>query len=222
MIAKYILRLIPIFAFHATTAHAVVLVSSVPGAPDPAMPAGFSTVITFDAPSAPGIINTVTGAVITAAGNVSGVRAAPAGTPLGGIYQSVGKGGASTFDFSGFTRSRALTGVSLYWGSVDAFNILDFVNRDGVLVHSIRGSDLPRFDGNQTLAATNRRLTFAMSGRDDVTRLVFRSTGNAFEFDTIGVTTGAVPEPDSWALLIAGFGLVGAAVRRRRMAASLV
>jgi hypothetical protein len=32
---------------------------------------------------------------------------------------------------------------------------------------------------------------------------------------TIG-TTGAVPEPASWAMLIAGFGLVGAAARRRR------
>jgi hypothetical protein len=29
--------------------------------------------------------------------------------------------------------------------------------------------------------------------------------------------TGAVPEPESWAMLIAGFGLVGAAMRRRRM-----
>lgn len=30
-------------------------------------------------------------------------------------------------------------------------------------------------------------------------------------------TTGAVPEPASWALLIAGFGLTGAAMRRRRV-----
>ncbi len=30
--------------------------------------------------------------------------------------------------------------------------------------------------------------------------------------------SGAVPEPASWALLIAGFGLVGAAARRRRFA----
>lgn len=30
--------------------------------------------------------------------------------------------------------------------------------------------------------------------------------------------TGAVPEPESWAMLIAGFGLVGAAMRRRRIA----
>jgi hypothetical protein len=32
------------------------------------------------------------------------------------------------------------------------------------------------------------------------------------------ISTGAVPEPESWALLIAGFGLVGAVMRRRRMA----
>ncbi len=36
---------------------------------------------------------------------------------------------------------------------------------------------------------------------------------------TIG-TSGAVPEPASWAMLIAGFGLVGAAARRRRPVAA--
>jgi hypothetical protein len=31
------------------------------------------------------------------------------------------------------------------------------------------------------------------------------------------VTTAGIPEPASWAMLIAGFGLVGAASRRRNM-----
>lgn len=35
---------------------------------------------------------------------------------------------------------------------------------------------------------------------------------------TITPGTGAVPEPASWAMLITGFGLVGAAARRRRTA----
>jgi hypothetical protein len=34
--------------------------------------------------------------------------------------------------------------------------------------------------------------------------------------DNVLVTQGAIPEPASWAMLIAGFGLVGAASRRRR------
>jgi len=38
----------------------------------------------------------------------------------------------------------------------------------------------------------------------------------AFEFDDIAAN--AVPEPASWAMLIMGFGLVGAAARRRKAA----
>lgn len=38
--------------------------------------------------------------------------------------------------------------------------------------------------------------------------------------DAVTVTSGAVPEASTWAMLIAGFGLVGAAARRRRTAAA--
>ena len=41
-----------------------------------------------------------------------------------------------------------------------------------------------------------------------------RNNGGAFT-----ANVSAVPEPASWAMLIAGFGLTGAALRRRRMAA---
>jgi hypothetical protein len=203
----------------AAPAAAVVSVAgSVAGAPDPGIVhAGFVEVISFDAPSATGIVNTTLGGVLTAAGNIGGTRAAPAGTPTGGIYQSVGRGGSSTFNFAGYLPEfRVLTGLSLYWGSVDSHNIVDFLRADGSLVSSFTGADLPRFDGNQTLSATNRRITFAMTGLDKVTQVRFRATGNAFEYDTIGVGIGSVPEPASWAMLIAGFGLIGGAMRRRR------
>jgi hypothetical protein len=42
--------------------------------------------------------------------------------------------------------------------------------------------------------------------------------GNAHFTATFG--DGVIPEPQSWAMLIAGFGLVGAAARRRRAAAA--
>lgn len=40
--------------------------------------------------------------------------------------------------------------------------------------------------------------------------------GQGYRLDS--VSADAVPEPDSWAMLIAGFGLIGAAARRRRAA----
>jgi hypothetical protein len=42
---------------------------------------------------------------------------------------------------------------------------------------------------------------------------------NNFSYDTIGLTAG-VPEPATWALMIGGFGLAGAALRRRRAIAA--
>jgi hypothetical protein len=50
--------------------------------------------------------------------------------------------------------------------------------------------------------------------------LEFRNpTGSAFLTDGVGVgPIGGVPEPTAWALMIAGFGLAGAALRRRRHA----
>ncbi|HZZ32934.1 MAG TPA: PEPxxWA-CTERM sorting domain-containing protein [Phenylobacterium sp.] len=48
--------------------------------------------------------------------------------------------------------------------------------------------------------------TFAIAGRD---------------FCTVGVNCGGVPEPASWALMLLGFGGIGAVLRRRRPAAAL-
>ena len=49
------------------------------------------------------------------------------------------------------------------------------------------------------------------------TSISFTDTSENWHGLTVGVTS-AVPEPANWALLIAGFGLTGAAMRRRRTA----
>lgn len=49
---------------------------------------------------------------------------------------------------------------------------------------------------------------------DDLAGLAY----DDFSFTVDGGGTGGVPEPASWAMLIAGFGLMGGALRRRRTA----
>lgn len=64
--------------------------------------------------------------------------------------------------------------------------------------------------------------TWAVGGQ---TAPTFQSGGalelraNQLKLVSEGGSTGAVPEPASWAMMIAGFGLVGAAARRRRNSA---
>lgn len=51
------------------------------------------------------------------------------------------------------------------------------------------------------------------------TTVTFAAVRNdGFSIDNVSFGGGAVPEPASWAMLIAGFGLVGAMARRRRFA----
>lgn len=191
-------------------------VTTAPGAPDPGKAEGETLLVTFDTPNTPGVTGTSRGAVITAAGSIGSIRAAPAGTPEAGIYQSIGTGGDTLFDFAGWAHGRPLASASLYWGSVDSYNFVDFLDAGGNRIGGIGGGDLPMANGNQALPDTNRRVYFTFAPQEAVTALRLRSTGAAFEFDNMAASIGAVPEPASWAMLITGFGFIGGAMRLRK------
>lgn len=84
----------------------------------------------------------------------------------------------------------------------------------------------------QTIALTKgwNVNTISLSGLTGVTRLVLDGTSDEegviydnFRFETVatGGTGGSpAPEPAAWALMLAGFGLAGAALRRRSALAS--
>lgn len=59
----------------------------------------------------------------------------------------------------------------------------------------------------------------------NIDRLVFDGTGGngGFALDnlTLNAAVAAVPEPSAWALLILGFGAIGAGMRRRKTSATL-
>lgn len=57
--------------------------------------------------------------------------------------------------------------------------------------------------------------TVALTGFSNVTRIVISSTDfGGVLYDDFAFELDAVPEPSSWAMMIAGFGLAGAALRR--------
>jgi hypothetical protein len=190
----------------STAASAVTFTSS-PGAPDPGPAAGQTLVVTFDAAAAPGY--SWTGGLQTAIGSVPSVYAAPAGdnTVFGYVTSAVNPNNA-TLD------TPNLKSISFYWGSIDRYNKVEILDGAGNVLHTVEGGDFSAADGNQLVPGTNRRVFFTAAPGTPISGLRLTSTGVAFEFDDFAAT--AVPEPATWAMLIAGFGLVGFASRRRR------
>jgi hypothetical protein len=185
------------------------------GAPDAGPAPGQTLLVGFDTPNARGVTEFSSGSVITAAGSIGGVRAAPAGNDS--VYRSLGGGGQSTFDFSGWTKGAPLASFSFEWGSIDSYNFVDFLNRRGETVWTMAGSDFPQFNGDQAAAITNQRVLISFQREADVAAVRMRSKGAAFEFDRLAgaVSTGTVPEPASWLMMIIGFGFVGFGLRRK-------
>jgi PEP-CTERM motif len=158
------------------------------------------------------------GAVVT---GTAGGHAQPYGSA--GSYYSVGTSDTQpgTIDLSSFGNINTL---SFLWGSVDSYNVLDFLAADGttVLAH-FTGNDI--FDpasGNQTDPNTNPVVTFLLNGGSESSftylRLTTNPSANAFEIDNLAVNP-AVPEPATWAMMLLGFGGIGIAMRRRRTTA---
>jgi hypothetical protein len=125
-------------------------------------------------------------------------------------YASVQANQTSTFTVLG---GRYLTNFSFYMGSPDSYNKLTFNFVGGgsqdLVDTAIWGGDPPG-NGNRT---NGFRVYYDFNGAK-VSSITFASTQNAFEFD--GLAGTVVPEPGTWALMILGFGGVGAMLRNRR------
>jgi hypothetical protein len=157
----------------------------------------------------------VSGGLITT-GSLGGVRAQPLGST--GSYLTVGPsdGSPSTLDFSAFAPS--VSAISFIWGSIDTYNTLEVLDASNAILATITGSAVYALaNGDQSSPATNPIVTLSFTGatQSAARKLRFASTSNAFEVDNFALTA-AVPESTTWAMMVAGFGIVGAAARRRK------
>jgi hypothetical protein len=190
----------------SASAQAAITISQNVGGPDPGPPPGYTVVLDYDGINTGFFAQAGTFSVFTEPGTPE--AAPPFGTPGGGNFAVAGTG-----QYADLTAA-AITGFSFYLGSIDAFNHIAFFDGDTQLAEFDGNALAPPANGNQGSPATNRRITFDFGGAS-ATRVRIFSGGVSTEWDTIAVPT-AVPEPATWAMMITGFGLLGAALRRRR------
>jgi hypothetical protein len=148
--------------------------------------------------------------------SIGGASARPAYGSTGN-FATVLTGGSYGVDFA------ATDTFAFVLGSLDTYNTLTLKYADGSSQAYVGGqiiNDLTFPSGNQVSGETNGVVSYTVTSGPKITGAVFTSSANSFEFDNLAA--GAVPEPATWAMMIGGFGLIGAASRRRARAATVL
>ncbi len=142
---------------------------------------------------------------------ISGITARPVGSTDN--FWSVGTSPATQTGPGVATFTVPLTYYGFLWGSADQYNTVEFYSGATMV-----GAFTPPPPANGNQAASMYFNAYAGAGQQ-FTRIEFYSTGNAFETDNHAVI--AVPEPETYAMLLAGLGLIGTIARRRNKSKSV-
>jgi hypothetical protein len=104
-------------------------------------------------------------------------------------------------------------GAGSLYGLANILNGLTTTSLGGTALADINAAAGSIFIIGFTNATTNAQSVYSTSG-------VYTNGGEGGHPTLILNTAAAVPEPATWAMMIAGFGMVGATVRRRRLVAA--
>ena len=108
-------------------------------------------------------------------------------------------------------------GISFYWGSIDNYNTVSLLDKSGNPFASYTGSQITsRADGDQSSPLSNRLVNFTTSGSTSpIYGVKLTSSSPALEIDNFRFVA-AVPETATWGMIILGFGVIGAVMRKQK------
>lgn len=108
--------------------------------------------------------------------------------------------GNKFFDFEYAGGAFDLVSFDITFGTIGSVAYLTGYDENGLLLNSLSVSGFGTID---------------ITGFDGIYTLRIGNYGDHFSIDNVTVTT-AIPEPGTWLTALIGFGLAGAALRRRR------
>ena len=188
------------YAFSASATSATLTTSVTAGA---TTLEALATTETFAGNSLPsgytggGVFNTTTGEYARPVGSTS-------------FYYSVGISGGQTGP-GVVTFAAPVSYFGFLWGSPDTYNTVTFFSGTQQIGSYTGFEVLPPANGDQSVSGYFNVFT---NGGPYITSVQFTSTSNAFETDNHSFIT-AVPEPETYAMMLAGLGLMGFIARRR-------
>ena len=134
----------------------------------------------------------------------------PANTIFGGNFLAAGptSGLSATLSFLS-----PVSFLNFLWGSPDTYNVLTVNSTGGTQMFNTANLGFPVSNGAQSFS---QYVQFVAQGNSLINSVTFSNSASidAFEAANFSVT-GPVPEPATWALMFAGFGMIGFAMRRR-------
>lgn len=136
----------------------------------------------------------------------------PAGAIFGGNFLAAGptSGAPATLSFTGL----GVDYISFLWGSPDTYNVLTVTTTGGInTLFNTANLGFPLSNGDQNFS---QYVQFSGTGGNKITALTFDNLPTRDAFETANYSVTPVPEPQTYALLLAGLGAVGFVARRRR------
>jgi PEP-CTERM motif len=136
----------------------------------------------------------------------------PSGTVFEGTFLAAGptSGAPATLTFAGL----GVDYISFLWGSPDTYNVLTVTSTGGVTQTFTAASlGFSVTNGDQSFS---QYVQFTGSDASKIVSLSFDNSPTIDAFETANYTVTPVPEPQTYALLLAGLGAIGFISRRRK------